>query len=364
MSGNGSTGTSQKQHQREARKRQRELERQMKEMAKLSVLEQARLEVETYENTLELLLSIHKEQSDPVDWLSIASSLPPVPPIRQYHNEFKVRQSQAVSSTPKDAESLIDHAKQQDELAHQELLQTYATDYAEWEKRYGFARRVLNGDSGVYIDVITELNPFSELANVGSSLHIAVHNQHFIEVVLRTNGNQGIPSEAKTLTASGKVSVKTMPKPRFIEIYQDYICSCILRVARELFALLPLEILLITASVEAVDTSTGQTAQRPFLSVAIPRKTLNQLNFERLDPSDSILGMAHRGDLQLLRKTGEFESITPLTTEEVYQQNATDEVPFDMLLASAKRLCVIIAKQRAGLNPELVETSFENGETT
>jgi hypothetical protein len=39
-----------KRQQRDAQKRQRELERQAKEMAKMSQAEQARLEVETFEN--------------------------------------------------------------------------------------------------------------------------------------------------------------------------------------------------------------------------------------------------------------------------------------------------------------------------
>jgi hypothetical protein len=40
----------QRRKQRDAQKRQRELERQNKEQAKLSAIEQARLEVETHEN--------------------------------------------------------------------------------------------------------------------------------------------------------------------------------------------------------------------------------------------------------------------------------------------------------------------------
>ena len=47
---------------RDAQKRHREFERQYKEQAKLSAIEQARLEVETHENKLEVLLSVHKEQ--------------------------------------------------------------------------------------------------------------------------------------------------------------------------------------------------------------------------------------------------------------------------------------------------------------
>ena len=57
-----------RRQQREAQKRLRDLERQAKEQAKLSAIEQARLEVETHENRLDLLLSVHKEQGPTWDY--------------------------------------------------------------------------------------------------------------------------------------------------------------------------------------------------------------------------------------------------------------------------------------------------------
>lgn len=75
-----------RRQQREAQKRLRELERRAKEQAKLSAMEQARLEVERYENQLDLLLSVHKEQGETWDWKTFAASLPPPNPQRSsYH---------------------------------------------------------------------------------------------------------------------------------------------------------------------------------------------------------------------------------------------------------------------------------------
>ena len=54
----------QRREEREAQRRLRELERQAKEQAKLSAIEQARLEVERFENQLEVLLSVHKERGN------------------------------------------------------------------------------------------------------------------------------------------------------------------------------------------------------------------------------------------------------------------------------------------------------------
>jgi len=351
-----------RRQQRDAKQRQRKLERQAKEMAKLSALEQARLEVETFENALDVLLSVHKEQSDQRDWPALVSALPPVPPRRQSHNELKVRQRLAVTPSQPNADVVLQQAQQQDEREYQEALQTHAEDQSEWQKMSSLARRVLQGDASAYIEAIEELSPFTELAGIGSLLHFTVHNPRLIEVVLNTNGRQAIPSEVKSLAASGKVSVKAMPKPRFIEIYQDYICGCVLRVARELFALLPLDTLLIAASAKSLDTSTGQMVERPFLSVAIPRAIFNDLNFDRLDPSDTIMSLTHRGDLKASRKTGDFEFITPLTVSDL-SQDASESANFNTLLATAQRLREELAAQCASLHPELAETLSANGDT-
>lgn len=351
-----------RRRQRDAMKRQRELERHAKEMAKLSALEQARLEVETYENALDVLLSVHKEQADPVDWLSVAAALPPIPPCRQSHNELKARQRLAITPASKETEDAIAQAKQQDEREYQEALQAYAAARAEWEKMSNIARRILAGDSNAYIPAIEELSPFSEFASIGSSLHFTVHNPRLVEVVVSTNGRQAIPAELKTLTASGKVSVRAMPKSRFVEIYEDYVCGCVLRVARELFALLPIESLLISATAEALDTSTGQPAERPFLSVVISRATLNTLNFDTLDPSGSIMGMTHRGDLKTSRKTGDLEFITPLKVADLTQHDARANTDLNTVLATAHRLRAELAAQCSALNPEPAEILATNGD--
>jgi hypothetical protein len=354
----------QRRQEREAKKRQRELERQAKEMAKLSAMEQARLEVETYDNALDVLLSVHKEQADAFDWLAIAASLPPVPPRRQSHNELKARQRLAIAPARPDAEAVLEQARNQDEREYKDALTEYGADNAEWTKMSNLARRILVGDSDAYIAAIEQLSHFSELAGIGSSLHFRVHTPRLVEVELSTNGRKAIPPELKTLTASGKVSVKPMPKPRFVEIYQDYICGCVLRVARELFALLPVQTILLSASAEALDTATGQLADRPFLSVSIGRADMQSLNFDRLDPSDTIMSLPHRGDLKASRKTGDFEFVVPFTDADLTQPDAPAIADFHTIIAATKRLRADLAAVCAALNPEPAEALTENGENT
>src|SRR5258706_12531209 len=82
----------QRQQQRDSQRRLSELERQAKEQAKLSVIEQARLEVETFEGQLEVLVSVHKEQGEVRDWTTLAAALPPPSPQRNSRHEQKAKQ--------------------------------------------------------------------------------------------------------------------------------------------------------------------------------------------------------------------------------------------------------------------------------
>lgn len=60
--------------EREAQKRQRELERQAIAQAKLSERQKAMWEVDKYDNKLEVLLSVHKEQGEVWDWRAVGAA--------------------------------------------------------------------------------------------------------------------------------------------------------------------------------------------------------------------------------------------------------------------------------------------------
>ncbi len=272
----------------------------LKDQAKLSAQEQARLEVEAFENELQLLLSVHKEASSRFDWMVPLSALPPHKP------------------TGSD-------------------LEEYERECAELAKMRSLAKRVLAGDPQAYGEALNKLSAFGELSMLGSSIEIHVHHPRLLSCELMVNGRDAIPKEVKSLTAAGKLSVKAMPKARFHEHYQDYVCGCVLRVAREVLALLPLDVVIVTAKVSTLQASTGSDVEVPVLSVAIPRASLERLDFARLDPSDSMENFKHRGDVMASRRSGEFSAIVPLVPADVVS-GKTAEQPLPQLLSEARNL--------------------------
>jgi hypothetical protein len=290
----------QRREERAARKRQLDIQRMLKEQAKLSVLEQARLEVESFENTIEVLLSVHREANPRFDWMALVSSLSP-------------------------------HQRADQDAAD------YEQQYAGWEKMRALARGVLAGDAGAYRDALSELSNFGELSDLGSSIAFRVEDSKIINCELHVSGDDAIPKEVKSLTSAGKLSVKPMARMRFHELYQDYVCGCILRVAREVFALLPVELVIVTAMVPSVQSSTGQDIDIPVLSVAMPREVIERLDYARLDPSDSMENFAHRGDVMASRKSGDFLAIVPLTSIDI-DSTFPSKLPFDAVLKQVREM--------------------------
>ena len=328
-----------RRRQRDAQRQQRELERRNKEQAKLSAIEQARLEVETYENRLEVLLSVHKEQGPTWDWGALAAALPPPCPQKRCYYEEQAEQRALVLHPEKrqDAEGAIEQAKAEDDRVFEEAMKAYAEERSEWEKLRSFARRILGGEHKAFIEALVEFSPLGEISELGSVMHFTLESAKLICCELKANGSQAIPTEVKILTATEKVSVKAMPKVRFHEIYQDYVCGCMLRVAREVFAMLPVDTVLITASADILDTRTGQTGEQPVLSAVMPRAVITSLEFDNLDPSDAMENFVHCGNFKASRKAGAFQAIAPLTTSDV-PQTSTDGMDRAELLASVRRM--------------------------
>jgi hypothetical protein len=133
-----------------------------------------------------------------------------------------------------------------------------------------------------------------------------------------------------------------------------------LRVAREVFAMLPVETLLITALADLLNWRTGHIEEQPVLSAAIPRTDVKWLNFEQLDSSKALEAFRYRGDLETSRKSSGFQPITPLTPADI-AQNSIEDMGFHDLLANIQKmrdeLKIKIAELTKVANDTLPQTS-------
>jgi hypothetical protein len=321
-----SMGAAARRMEREQKRRQRELQRQQNALEKMQELERAAYEVKVYENHIDRLISVHKESHPPVRWDEMVSS-PPSKPVYSSENEKHAQQilhnyqpgliDKLFKRQERKRKSLsrkVEEAKKSDEATYQQADIEYEKEYADWKDRSEFATRILNGDIEAYIEAIKELDPFSELSELGSNVSFRANESEIVEADILVHGEDAIPKESKSLLQSGKLSIKTLPKGKFYELYQDYVCSCVLRVARELFSILPLKAVIVTAYDTLLNTQTGHLEELPILSVAIPQKTFHSLNLDMIDPSDSMRNFVH---LMKFQKTKGFAAVERVDSSEL-----------------------------------------------
>lgn len=180
----------------------------------------------TAQVSIETLKSIHKTCDDSVDWTEILVN--PTPPDESYNSEM-------------------------------------------WSYYHSIAGNVLKGDIDTYLKLIYEVNPLDDLMSYGSGFEFGTDNSKLIEVEFSVN--EEALSDAKS----------SMDSSDYNTLLQDYICSMAIRVARDMFALLPISNTIVHALLN------GDT----ILSVNFDRATASKIKYGFIDPSDTVERFKH-----------------------------------------------------------------------
>ncbi|MEA3439041.1 MAG: hypothetical protein U9R58_02045 [Chloroflexota bacterium] len=299
----------QPQRERAALLKQWELERQQNQIEQMDELERARYEVEIFENYVDVITSVHRDVGSFWDWKTFLSSEAPEEPkqtnafeidalskLEKYKPGIKDRMFGRTQKKRHEFARAVDAGRKKDEENYNNALSQYEIDYADWglsNELTEHAEGILAGEANTIADVVKTIDPFEEIINLGSNVDVRVVDSQMVDIVFQVNCEAVIPKKTKSLLESGKLSVRKMPKAKYYALYQDYVCGCILRIAREIFAILPINMAIITAMDDILDTKSGDIREKPILSVAIPGETLDSLNFETLVPIDSMDSFAH-----------------------------------------------------------------------
>lgn len=279
-------------------------------------MEEARAAVEEYEARLEVITSIHKDCDDTVDWPYILSL--PAPYDGEGPGPLTQKAQQNINNYvpgffAKHFKIFYKAKKYLLDTALEDAKQKDAKEFNEWYELHNTAERVLSKDTDLMLEVIEEMAPLDDLLEFGSGFEISFINEYIVEVEFDIKADTVIPKEALSLTATGKLSKKALPVTKRLDLMQDYVCSCVLRIARDLFAILPVNNVIIHAKDDFIDTSVGNSTTRDILSVDINRETLSTLNFEAIDPSDAMVNFMH--SMKFLKTKG-FQPINRIVIEE------------------------------------------------
>jgi hypothetical protein len=304
----------------------REYQRNLKNWEKEQRIRAAEREVEAFEALIDTLTSVHKDCADRVDWLKIRASPQPVFRLRR-EREVEARAALYAyapslcdrlfgweASRRRKLEDSIETARLADAEEREQRADEYAEAVESWRDDVELSGNILNCDPAAMLEAIGESEPYADMGDIGVRVEVRIASDGLVSATVQVRPADIIPTREKRLTQAGKLSEKDMPRSRVFELYQDLAVGAALRVARETTALLPIQRMLVHVTTELLNGASGHIEEQPILSVAVPSETLARLNFQSLDPSDSLANFKHR---MKFVKTKGFQPIAVLTREEL-----------------------------------------------
>jgi hypothetical protein len=317
----------QRRSEREAQRRHKEMVRAQKDWERMAVLERARAEHNLFLSSVDVLLSMHKECSAPIDWVAVARTPAPTPPVHSNANEasasarlasyrpsFFARLFALEAKQRTKMQAAVSDAIALDRDTYARAAEKHQSAHEAWAWHNQVSNGVLGGDLAAYEAAVSYFEPLEELEEQGCQIQIGADEPWYVEVNLAPRDESIVPTEEKSLLASGKLSTKRMAAGKQRELYQDYLCGCALRCGRELLALLPIEFVVVHTAVNLLDKATGHHGPTTVLSVALSRSGIERLNFDAIDPSDAMGNFVHR--MGFKKSTG-FARVEPLASNEL-----------------------------------------------
>lgn len=273
-----------------------------------------RAAVEEYENYVAYITGLHRSCDEPIDWEMMEQAAPPFvadngPRLLEAENALmSYKPTMTDRFTHKDEEIRAELQRAVDEARAQE-----GAVYAQYEVLHRLAPRVRKGDIEAYYEAVDMLQPYADLREFGSSFLVGTDNPEFLEIEYTIRSEDVIPQRELSLTDSGRLSDKAMPAKKAMELLLDFVCSCTVRVARDTFALLPVNTVVIHVVRQMLDEATGKDTEVTVLSVRFRRDSFADIVFERVDASAFT---EHQECRMNFKKTLGFQPVERIDTED------------------------------------------------
>jgi len=276
-----------------------------KEQQKQKDLQNAAQAVQNWSNYIDVLQSVHKNTSEPINWDEIKSLSRPIEPnmvdwreksaqfnLTNYRPSFWDKLFRSTPNKIRKLQMLLQDAKNADHRESEFIKKQHAQELDDWLTLQDISKGIEVRNIDSYKNALELFDPFSDIDELGNHLSFSF-SKNYVDVDMHVNSEEIIPDHELKLTATGKLSQKNIPKSRFNELYQDHVCSSVLRIARETFSYLPVEYVRVNAIGMLLNSKTGHLEDKPILSVIITKTTVNLLNLDTIDPSDSMNNFVH-----------------------------------------------------------------------
>ncbi|OLS02604.1 DUF4236 domain-containing protein [Tissierella creatinophila] len=252
--------------------------------------------VEDFNDSIDYLTTLHKNYDYDYNWEAIYNEPPPFKFGEKGPNELhsigvlekykpNILEKIFISKLEKKIKKLendISISKDKDDSL-----------YIEWKKQNELAKLVLEGDLNSYIKALQDLNFSNNLQGMINSFNFKISKDDVLTIDYHINIDGIIPEQYASLTQTGKLSIKNYTKTAYYEILKLYVCGLALHISRNAFGLLPIKTVIVNTNNYILNTEIGRQEDISILSTMINRDELEKLNFDLIDPYDSLNNFKH-----------------------------------------------------------------------
>jgi len=310
--------------ERTQQKHNRETAKRYKLQQKAQDIQNAVRAEADYRSYINVLKSVHKDHSEPINWSDILNEEKPIRPEKETRNEEKAQRQidhykpsffdKLFGLTSKKIEKLnraLHKAKDHDESDFNRKLRSFKDELADYDKLQAMARGVLNKDENAYKETLEYFAPFDDLTEASKQLKFKL-NPNYIDVEMELMSYSIIPGFELSLTSTGKLSRKNMSTSKYNELLQEHICSSVIRIAKEITIYFPVNYVSITVVVDELDGATGHRINNVKLSTLIPSNRMGDIVLKAINPVDCVKSFVH--NMKFVKTTG-FSNVAKIDIE-------------------------------------------------
>ncbi|WEG15108.1 DUF4236 domain-containing protein [Alkalihalophilus pseudofirmus] len=248
--------------------------------------------VEEYEQHIKALQHLHLRVSEPINWKEKASEAPPFSIGEMGPHETDARRDVEQYKPSFFSRLLKKEAKERaglEEKVDQAVLEDKG-NYASWLNRVNKAQTLASGGVEMYQELLAETDLFIAANEYGAVVELVPIDRS--EVLLKVLVNDDvIPDETFSLTKTGKLSRKAQTKTNYYHLYQQFICSLLLKAARDCLHALP-DVTTVHCHVEErrIDPTDGHHKDIRLIEVTFTRALMASKRFEHIDAQAAVAG--------------------------------------------------------------------------
>jgi len=256
----------------------------------------AKAAINEYNKVMNMITDMHRHSDEQIDWNYVYNSPQPFNINALGPNAMEVKE-QIDNYVPTTSEKIFKKKLEKKLLnMKNDLRKAMEKDeetYNGWRTLVDLAGEVLKGNIDAYFEVINEMRPLDDLLEFGIDFEFGSNSSDTIHVEYVADSSNTVPFFELSLSSNGRLQKSNLKRSQHNELIRMYIVSSSIRIAKDMFALLPIEKAVVHIVDDYINEVIAKKEKVTVLSVEFERDQLEQANMRNKDPLEILKGFNH-----------------------------------------------------------------------